>query len=102
MKLAKIPPQYRWTIKRRLRVLAYVEEHSLRAASHHFGLDRKTVRAWRDRWRVRGLKPSACAACVCPTPWARASCTALMIAARAARQTGARPRRSASPSGRLF
>lgn len=55
MKLTKIPRPYRWTIKRRLRVLAYVKEHSLKGASQHFALDRKTVRAWRDRYRAGGV-----------------------------------------------
>ena len=55
MNLAKVPRQYRWTVKRRLVVLAYVDEHTLKAASRHFGLDRKTIRAWRDRYRPAGL-----------------------------------------------
>jgi hypothetical protein len=38
----KIPSQYRWRVKHRLRVLAYAMTHSLKAASRHFGLERET------------------------------------------------------------
>ena len=31
--LPQLRPSYRWTVKRRLRVLAYVQSHSLMAAS---------------------------------------------------------------------
>src|SRR5262245_13005721 len=51
----KIPSQYRWRVKHRLRVLAYVAAHSLKAASRHFGLERKTIRRWRDRYRAHGV-----------------------------------------------
>jgi hypothetical protein len=49
MKLPNVKRQYRWTVRRRLAVLAYVDAHSLKGASRHFGLDRKTIRAWRTR-----------------------------------------------------
>lgn len=51
----QVQPRYRWTVKRRLRILAYVKAHSLKAASRHFGLDRKTIRQWRDRCEASGL-----------------------------------------------
>jgi transposase len=53
--LPQLSPSYRWTVKRRRRVLAYVESHSLTAASQYFGLDRKTIRQWRDRCREAGV-----------------------------------------------
>ena len=53
--LPQLSPSYRWTVKRRLRVLAYVQTHSLMAASQHFGLDRRTIRQWRDRRREAGM-----------------------------------------------
>jgi transposase InsO family protein len=51
----KIPSQHRWRVKHRLRVLAYVAAHSPKAASRHFGLERKTIRRWRDRYRAHGV-----------------------------------------------
>jgi transposase len=54
-KTPKIRAQYRWRVKHRLRVLAYGEAHSLKAASRHFGLERKTIRRWRDRYRADGV-----------------------------------------------
>ena len=51
----QIPSQYRWRVKHRLRVLAYVSANSLKAASRHFGLERKTIRRWRDRYRAQGV-----------------------------------------------
>jgi transposase InsO family protein len=54
-KVPEIRSQYRWRVKHRLRVLAYADAHSLKAASRHFGLERKTIRRWRDRYRVQGV-----------------------------------------------
>jgi transposase InsO family protein len=55
MKLPNVKRQYRWAVRRRLRIVVYVEAHSLLGASQHFGLDRKTIREWRDRYRAEGL-----------------------------------------------
>ena len=55
MKLPNVKRQYRWAVRRRLRIVAYVEAHSLLGASQHFGLDRKTIREWRDRYRAEGI-----------------------------------------------
>src|SRR6185437_16458361 len=55
-----IPPQYRLRVKQRLKIVQYAEEHGVKPAGRHFGLDRKTVREWRDRHRelgVAGLLP---------------------------------------------
>ncbi len=49
-----IPRHYRWKVRERLAALAYVAEHGLKPAARRFALDRKTVRAWRDRWRAHG------------------------------------------------
>src|SRR5262245_62075193 len=54
-KLVKVRREYRWTVKRRLRILAYVKACSLKAASRHFDLDRKTIREWRDRCHAAGM-----------------------------------------------
>ena len=54
-KLPMVKREYRWTVRRRLSVLAYVDAHSLLGASQHFGLDRKTIRAWRNRYRAEGV-----------------------------------------------
>src|SRR5262245_47543197 len=47
--------QYRWKVQVRLAVLEYVTAHGLKAAAERFGLDRKTVREWRDRTRADGV-----------------------------------------------
>jgi transposase InsO family protein len=60
MRAAKVPKSYRLRVRERLVVLEYARTHSVRAAARRFGLDRKTVRAWRNRWGadgVRGLVP---------------------------------------------
>jgi hypothetical protein len=43
MKLPNVKRQYRWAVRRRLRIVVYVEAHILLGASQHFGLDRKTL-----------------------------------------------------------
>ena len=45
---------YRWKVQGRLAVLDYAAGHGLKAAAARFGLDRKTVRQWRDRAREAG------------------------------------------------
>jgi hypothetical protein len=40
-----IPTRYQLRVKQRRRVVQYAEEHGQRAASRHFGLARRTVRA---------------------------------------------------------
>ena len=49
-----ISKQYRWKVKSRLAVLEYVNVHGLKPAATRFALDRKTIRAWRDRAREAG------------------------------------------------
>jgi transposase InsO family protein len=55
MREANIPKRYRLRVRERLVVLEYVSEHGIRTAGRRFGLDRKTVRAWRNRWRALGI-----------------------------------------------
>ena len=45
---------YRWKVQGRLAVLEYAAVHGLKPAAARFGLDRKTVRQWRDRAREAG------------------------------------------------
>ena len=45
---------YRGKVRERLAVLAYVKVHGVAPAAQRFGLDRKTVRTWRDRHRAHG------------------------------------------------
>lgn len=45
---------YRGKVRERLAVLAYVKVHGVAPAAQRFGLDRKTVRTWRDRYRAHG------------------------------------------------
>ena len=56
LRAMKIPTPARWKLRARLAVLAYAAEHGIRSASTRFGLDRKTIRAWRGRWQAAGAK----------------------------------------------
>jgi transposase len=55
MSEAVIPIRYRLRVKQRLKVVVYAKAHGVKPAGRHFGLDRKTVREWRDRHRAHGL-----------------------------------------------
>ncbi len=50
-----IPARYRLKVKQRLAIVEWVREHGIKPAGERFGLDRKTVREWRDRYRAQGL-----------------------------------------------
>ena len=50
-----IGPRYRLRVKQRQIVVEYALEHGKKPAGHHFGLDRKTVRDWVNRYRAAGL-----------------------------------------------
>jgi len=54
MSAAVIPVRYRLRVKQRLKVVTYAKAHGVKPAGRHFGLDRKTVREWRDRYRALG------------------------------------------------
>ena len=49
-----IPPNYRVRGKQRRQFVAYAQEHGMKPAGRHFGLDRKTVRDWVQRWKAGG------------------------------------------------
>jgi len=49
-----ISRQHRWKVKSRLAVLEYVALNGVKPAATRFGLDRKTIRAWRTRARDGG------------------------------------------------
>lgn len=51
----KIAKHYHHTVKGRLAIVTYATEHGIKGAARRFGLDRKTVRAWRRRWQAAGL-----------------------------------------------
>jgi transposase len=60
MAMTVVPVRYRLRLKQRLAVVAYAEAHGVKPAARHFGIDRKTAREWRKRWRQageRGLLP---------------------------------------------
>jgi transposase InsO family protein len=42
-------------VKQRLAIVLWAMEHGIKPASARFGLDRKTIREWRDRYRTQGL-----------------------------------------------
>jgi transposase len=56
MVLAGIDRRYRMRVRERLSVLEYAAEHGIRATARRFGLNRKTLRTWRDRHRAAGLE----------------------------------------------
>ena len=43
------------TVRSCLAIVNYATEHGIKGAARWFGLDRKTVRAWRRRWQAAGL-----------------------------------------------
>ena len=45
----RVAPRYRLRVKQRMAIVAYAIEHGVLPASRRFGLDRKTIREWRDR-----------------------------------------------------
>ncbi len=51
----KIAKRYHHTVTSRLAIVNYATEHGIKGAARRFGLDRKTVRAWRRRWQAAGL-----------------------------------------------
>jgi transposase len=55
MKKIVIPARYRLRVKQRLAIVQYAVAHGIKPASRRFGLERKTIRRWRDRWRLEGL-----------------------------------------------
>jgi Helix-turn-helix domain len=55
VKKEKIPARYRLKVKQRLAIVEWAMEHGIKPAGERFGLDRKTVREWRDRYRAKGL-----------------------------------------------
>ena len=44
-----IAPRYRLKVKQRLGVVSWAMEHGIKPADAPLGLDRKTIREWRDR-----------------------------------------------------
>ena len=50
----EIEPRYRLRVKQRVKIVRYTQATSVRAASRLFGLDRKTVRRWRDLYLAGG------------------------------------------------
>lgn len=50
----QISRKHRWKVQGRVAVLEYASTHGLKPAAERFGLDRKTVREWRDRAKAAG------------------------------------------------
>ena len=50
----QISRKHRWKVQGRVAVLEYAAAHGLKPAAERFGLDRKTVREWRDRAKAAG------------------------------------------------
>jgi transposase len=55
MKASAIPSRYRLRVKQRLAIVEYAVKHGIKPASRRFGLERKTIRRWRDAWRTGGI-----------------------------------------------
>lgn len=54
MTTGRISSNYRLRLKQRLAIVVYAEDHGVKPAARRFGLNRKTVREWRNRWRQEG------------------------------------------------
>src|SRR5688572_16401665 len=55
MDLVSIPSRYRLRVKQRLAIVEYAVAEGIKPASRRFGLERKTIRRWRDRWLADGI-----------------------------------------------
>jgi hypothetical protein len=55
MELDQVPSRYRLRVKQRLAIVAYAVAHGIKPATRRFGLERKTIRRWRERWREAGV-----------------------------------------------
>jgi transposase InsO family protein len=51
---ASIATRHRLRVTQRRRIVEYAKEHGIKPAGRHFGLDRRTVRAWLRRWNASG------------------------------------------------
>ena len=51
---AHIAARHRLRVEQRRRIVQYASEHGIKPAGRHFGLDRRTIRAWLRRWKVGG------------------------------------------------
>ena len=49
-----IAARHRLRVKQRRRIVEYAREHGIKPAGRHFGLDRRTIRAWLRRWKAGG------------------------------------------------
>lgn len=49
-----IPSRFQLRVKQRLRVLEYAKLRGIHQASRYFGIERKTIRTWRDRLLAQG------------------------------------------------
>lgn len=54
--LKRIPKQYRLRVRERLVILDYATTRGIKPAVARFGLNCKTVRRWRDRWKAAGVE----------------------------------------------
>jgi transposase InsO family protein len=55
MKASAIPSRYQLRVKQRLAIAEYAMKHGIKPANRRFGLERKTIRRWRDCWRAGGM-----------------------------------------------
>ena len=49
-----VPVRFQLRVKRRTKVVEFASLYGIKPASRHFGLDRRTIRAWLRRWREQG------------------------------------------------
>ncbi|MFA5028810.1 MAG: helix-turn-helix domain-containing protein [Candidatus Methylomirabilota bacterium] len=56
MKLTMVPARYRLRVKQRLAVIEYALAHGIQPTSRQFGLDRKTIRRWRNTYQQAGIE----------------------------------------------
>jgi transposase InsO family protein len=54
--LKQMPKRYRLRVRERLVILEYATTRGIKPAAARFGLNCKTVRHWRDRWKAAGVE----------------------------------------------
>ena len=54
--LKRIPRRYRLRVRERLVILDYAIAHGIKPAAIRFDVNCKTVRRWRDRWKIAGVE----------------------------------------------
>ena len=55
-----IAVRHRLRVKQRRRIVEYASEHGIKPAGRHFGLDRRTIKAWLRQLKPGRIEPGKC------------------------------------------